>query len=144
MDLNKPFQFETSACASSMRDAAEGIPALSSRLQTTLEVEGVLRLFFQEVGPRFSLQGLSFKHALEEVDIHIGRRGRHRCSYQLTLNENRLGELICHRGASFTEEELISLERWLCALIYPLRNALLYRKALRRSLQDPLTGVGNR
>ncbi|RMD71663.1 MAG: GGDEF domain-containing protein, partial [Gammaproteobacteria bacterium] len=33
---------------------------------------------------------------------------------------------------------------WLCALIYPLRNALLYRKALRRSLQDPLTGVGNR
>ena len=43
-----------------------------------------------------------------------------------------------------SEHEQQLLEVLLCALIYPLRNALLYEQALTQALKDPLTGVNNR
>jgi len=36
------------------------------------------------------------------------------------------------------------MEDMLCQLVYPLRNCLLYQQALNSSLQDSLTGLGNR
>jgi diguanylate cyclase (GGDEF)-like protein len=36
------------------------------------------------------------------------------------------------------------LERLICALHYPLRNAVLYTVAINSAHKDPLTGIGNR
>ncbi len=141
MELMRPLILDTSACSRGPA-AKEGYLALTSRLQTTLRVEEVLGIFFEEVGPLFALQGLDFRHALGEN--HLGKRTGHRCRYRLTLEERELGELTCYRDRPFEEETLARFERWLCTLVYPLRNALLYQEALHRSLKDPLTGVGNR
>jgi diguanylate cyclase (GGDEF)-like protein len=55
-----------------------------------------------------------------------------------------MGELVFRRNQRFSEQELGNLESLLSALLYPMRNALLYRAATQTALRDPLTGAGNR
>jgi diguanylate cyclase (GGDEF)-like protein len=55
-----------------------------------------------------------------------------------------MGELAFERDRRFSEDELAQLESLLASLLYPMRNALLYRTAMLSALRDPLTGAGNR
>lgn len=55
-----------------------------------------------------------------------------------------MGELIFRRNQRLMEDELGQLESLLSTLLYPMRNALLYRAATRSALRDPLTDTGNR
>jgi diguanylate cyclase (GGDEF)-like protein len=55
-----------------------------------------------------------------------------------------LGELTFRRNQRFSEDELGQLESLLASLLFPLRNALLYRAAVQSALRDPLTETGNR
>jgi diguanylate cyclase (GGDEF)-like protein len=78
------------------------------------------------------------------VNILLGKHMRHSCNYQLSTNGEALGEITFFRRKALSEEELATLENLICALIYPLHNALLYHTALQSALIDPLTGVKNR
>jgi diguanylate cyclase (GGDEF)-like protein len=62
----------------------------------------------------------------------------------LELKEHPLGELKISRRKQFSEDEITKIKNILCGLLYPLRNALLFRKALESAHTDPLTGIGNR
>ncbi len=55
-----------------------------------------------------------------------------------------MGDLLFRRNQRFTEQELGNLESLLSCLLYPMRNALLYRAATQSALRDPLTETGNR
>jgi diguanylate cyclase (GGDEF)-like protein len=44
----------------------------------------------------------------------------------------------------FLPKETHLLETLLCALVYPLRNAILYKRALETAFKDPVTGISNR
>jgi diguanylate cyclase (GGDEF)-like protein len=55
-----------------------------------------------------------------------------------------LGELVFRRNQRFSEQEQGNIESLLAALLYPMRNTLLYRAATQSALRDPLTGTGNR
>src|SRR5690606_5276548 len=74
----------------------------------------------------------------------LGERASHSASYRLSHEGEYLGELIFRRQKRFSEQELAQLESLLASLLYPLRNALLYRSALQSALRDPLTNAGNR
>ena len=49
-----------------------------------------------------------------------------------------------YKRSNFTSYELCDLEELLCALIYPVKNALMYEIALKSAYRDPLTGLNNR
>ena len=55
-----------------------------------------------------------------------------------------LGDLVFRRNQRFSDHEQAQLESLLSTLLFPIRNALLYRAATQRALRDPLTGTGNR
>jgi diguanylate cyclase (GGDEF)-like protein len=55
-----------------------------------------------------------------------------------------LGELVFRRNQRFSEQEQGNLESLLSTLLFPMRNALLYRAATQSALRDPLTDTGNR
>ena len=116
----------------------------STALQTTLDLELLLATFSREVNAFVEHAALSFD--LDEKHIHFktARTKRHRCNYRLTLSDDFIGELRFYRERKFDAQEVTLLEQLLTALIYPLRNALLYREALQAALEDPLTGLGNR
>ena len=117
---------------------------LTRVLQTTLSLPLLLELFYTELAERLPLDGLSYVNPEPPCDCRHGRRARHSCSYNLALSGAGLGELVVYRRHAFTGEEIARLENYLCCLLYPLRNALLYHAALAQAHKDPLTGIRNR
>ncbi len=123
---------------------ASKVLALTSILQTTLETNELLALFSRELTRFVNFDGLTYH--LESLDIHIdlGQKSRHSCDYQLIVSGEPLGDLMLYRAYPFQPSELETIENLMAGLLYPLRNALLYYRAVQSALIDPLTGVKNR
>lgn len=113
-------------------------------LQTTLQVEELMDLFSVHLQPSVPHDSYVFTDESNELEWRAGKAGRHICSYNLMLENDLLGELCLTRGKRFSDLELATIEAYLCRLLYPLRNALLYRQALQSAYVDPLTNTRNR
>jgi len=117
---------------------------LGLQLQTSLKAEKILAIFFQGVQQLIPLKGLNYQHRASDLHLKLGERAHHCASYSLSNDGEHLGELEFQRNKRFSEHELSQLESLLACLLFPLRNALLYRTATQSALRDPLTGTGNR
>lgn len=117
---------------------------LNLRLQTYLEADRILELFFTEVQRLIPLSALSYQLDSCNLRLEFGERANHSAGYRLNHDGEYLGELTFRRNQRFSENELSQLESLLASLLFPLRNALLYRAALQSALRDPLTETGNR
>lgn len=117
---------------------------LGLQLQTSLEPERILSVFFREIQRLVPLDALHYRHDTADLRLEFGQRGHHSVSYSLSHEGEHLGELVFRRNQRLSEEELGQLESLLATLLYPMRNALLYRAATRSALRDPLTQTGNR
>lgn len=117
---------------------------LSLQLQTSLEPQRILGLFFREIQRLVPLDTLIYQHKASDLRLEFGLRGHHSISYSLSHEGEHLGDLMFRRNQRFSEQEQCNLESLLSALMYPMRNALLYRAATQSALRDPLTDTGNR
>jgi diguanylate cyclase (GGDEF)-like protein len=117
---------------------------LSLQLQTSLEPQRILGLFFREIQRLVPLDALSYTHKASDLRLEFGVRGHHSVSYSLSHEGEHLGELVFRRNQRFNVQEQANLESLLSALLYPMRNTLLYRAATQSALRDPLTDTGNR
>lgn len=117
---------------------------VSHILHSSLVADEILRQFSIEVSKDVRIDGLIFVNADEQLEVQIGEAERHSLEYTITLHDNRLGQLQLSRSLPFSEAEIIALEDFTTALVYPLHNAFSYARAIRSSFQDPLTGVSNR
>jgi len=117
---------------------------LSLQLQTSLEPQRILGLFFRETQRLVPLDALVYQHKPSDLRLEFGQRGHHSISYSLSHEGESMGELVFRRNQRFSDQEQGHLESLLSALLYPMRNALLYRTATRSALRDPLTDTGNR
>lgn len=119
---------------------------LTAALGRHLELEALIDHFSRRIGDVLPHDSLSFRHELAgdwRVIAH-GSGGRHSCSYELKVEDMHLGTLRVTRRQRFEESELATLEQLVGVLVYPLRNALLYRRAQYDAATDPLTGLSNR
>lgn len=126
------------------RRFASKILAMTGVLQTTLETNELINLFARELARFVRFDGISYQLSELRIDISLGRLSKHSCSYQLIVSGEALGELRMFRSYPFQQGELETVENLLSGLLYPLRNALLYHRAVQSALIDPLTGVKNR
>lgn len=117
---------------------------IASKLQTTLDIKLLIKLFFDEVVKQVPCESIVYEDVAKGLEIRLGDPGRHSCSYTLQVEEREMGNLTFTRRSKFTELELKRIEYLLCVLVYPLRNGLMYREATQAALRDPLTGVFNR
>ena len=117
---------------------------LGNLLQTTLEVEKLVELFSKHAQSVVRHNSASFEAEEQKIRTSVGIPQRFTCTYDVVLLEDYLGTLTFTRSEQFTEEEMGLIEYMLAGLVHPLRNAYLYREALRRASHDPLTGLNNR
>ncbi|WP_305907260.1 GGDEF domain-containing protein [Methylomarinum sp. Ch1-1] len=117
---------------------------ISSALQTTLDFNELIAIFCDKIQAMIPHNGVLYRNPLFNLEYHTGISTRHSCSYSLSLEEQSLGELKLMRQQRFSDKELNYLETLLCCLIYPLKNATLYRQALQMAYTDPLTKTKNR
>ena len=117
---------------------------ITQSLQTSLDPGRLVEMFSMEVGTLIVHQGVRYLNGDLDLDLELGRQAQHSCSYKLKLGDEPLGQLTFRRNQKFSNAEIEALERLLCSLLYPLRNALLYQDALQLAQKDPLTGICNR
>lgn len=117
---------------------------LTGLLQTSLDLETVLGVFHEFIRELLHHDSASYHFADAGLTYQFGEPARHHCRYALAISGENLGELTLSRQQRFSPAELEIFENLLCTLLYPLRNALLYRQAREAALIDPLTGVQNR
>ena len=123
---------------------SETAARISQRLQTSLDPEQVVRTFAGMLEESVPFDGMRYDN--QEIGIHVesGRQSRHSCAYTLIVEDEAVGEIAFFRGRKFSSEELEAIENLTSALAYPLRNAVLYQRAIRHAKRDPLTGLYNR
>lgn len=119
---------------------------LVAQLARHLELDPLLAHFSRLAGEYVPHDSLSFRHefAGSERAVVVGATARNTSSYQLTVEDTRLGTLSLSRRRRFDENELHTVEQLLGVVVYPLRNALLYYRALHDAATDRLTGLANR
>lgn len=117
---------------------------LAGLLQTSLEIESVLNYFLQAAQQLVKFDAAHFSFEERNVNLKYGKTQRHRCSYRLRLAGEFLGELVFTRRRRFSEQEMEQLENLMSQLIFPLRNAVWYQRALQAAKVDILTGANNR
>lgn len=125
-------------------DVANAVISLANALQSTLEVDGLFDRLDQSLRPVSGHDFLLYDHPREGIRLQIGGVCLNAVSYDVVLLDEGLGTLTLGRKHPYAEEELQAIEALLCALVYPLRNAILYRRALETAFKDPVTGVNNR
>lgn len=119
-------------------------PRLTAILQRSLDLPELLTLFFTEVQAVVHSDSCLYENKAENVSIELGSKAPHSARFRLLTHEDFLGEVEFTRKSKFTTKEINSLETLIATLIYPIRNALRYREALKSALTDSLTGAGNR
>ncbi|WP_095094852.1 GGDEF domain-containing protein [Pseudomonas sp. Irchel 3A5] len=120
------------------------VQQLGQQLQTSLEAERILGMFFRGVQRLVPLDGLNYEYAESDLYMQMGERAPHSVSYNLSNEGEVLGLFTFERSVRFSEEEFAALESLMTCILFPLRNALLYRAAMQSALRDPLTETGNR
>jgi len=125
-------------------EQAEARLKLTAKLQTTLDLRELLELFLRQLRELLPVDGLEYSNTAKGINMPLGRKGIHSCDYRLITQQDNLGALVFSRSKRFSEAELAAVEMLVGTLIYPLRNALLYRDAVQTAMRDPLTGTGNR
>lgn len=117
---------------------------IASLLHTSLSVEEIIGQFSKEIREILPHANLAYIYEKQNINLILGESARHSCTYELSINDQHLGYLSLTRNKKFSEQEIQQLEKLICAVHYPLRNAILYHEALNAAHKDPLTGVGNR
>jgi diguanylate cyclase (GGDEF)-like protein len=113
-------------------------------LQTTLDLKAMILLFSKEASNTVGHSGITYRHAESHTDLNIGRITKHSCSFQLLVENQKLGEISFMSGKPFTHKQCDQLEFLLASLVYPLRNALHYLLSYQKTITDALTGKSNR
>ena len=142
--LVNPLQTHGTVFPTAPENLGPRVLELSSILQTTLDVEAQIELFGKEIQRHLAIDGLQYTLPNDESTVYYGREASHRATYDLKLEDKTLGSIRVCREVPFVDKEIRSLENLLCALVYPLRNALSYKQAVELASRDPLTGVYNR
>jgi diguanylate cyclase (GGDEF)-like protein len=118
---------------------------LSGKLQTTLEVDAVIELFANALQSQFDYDTFDYRNQDNNIEILLGENpGRNRLEYELNILDTSLGHISISRTRRYKKREIEQIENLLTTLLYPLRNALLYRAAIESAFIDSLTGVKNR
>jgi len=120
------------------------VTRLALKLQQTIELAPLLQIFCQETVNLIPCDSVRYQNKMNVFNYQAGEINVHRCRYQLELEGESLGEIECTRKKPFSMRETDLIERLLSLLIYPLRNALLYQKAVAEAHRDPLTQISNR
>ncbi len=117
---------------------------LSYRLQQTLDLNAMLKLFCEKAAELVPAASVAYRNDAYRIFEYFGEQQSFKCQYSLEIENQSLGLVECTAKRNFTEKELLRLEHLLSVLVFPLRNALMYREAVQSAEKDPLTQLGNR
>ncbi|RUO28815.1 GGDEF domain-containing protein [Aliidiomarina sedimenti] len=123
-----------------------GTELLLQQLQKSLELESILNSYYTFIQSELDLLSLSYQHQdIQSVLMrHVAGLEAPCKVHQLRLNGNFLGELHYYFSTSPSKQQLSWLKHCEVNLLYPLHNALQFRRLRFQAVRDHLTNLGNR
>lgn len=155
MDRNdkatQPVDFNQAKVVSTFKDLGRQIhenndvvSRLTRKLQTSLDIPTIVEIFYSELNKLIKVGQFRFQ-CPESQTVSLGSGGGpHSCQFNLAIEDIQLGKLKVSRRKKFSEEEISIIEFLAATLVFPLKNALLYRQAVSNAMTDELTGLGNK
>lgn len=117
---------------------------LVEMLHRKLDLDLLLEAFHIQTQALVAFDGLEYEFEGLKHCVMQGGRRQHHLSFDLALGERALGTMHFYRSRGFSAREERELERLALHLVYPIRNALEYRRVIQRTLISPVTGLENR
>ncbi len=118
--------------------------ALLEQLQTTLEIDKLLNIFSMEASKYIEFSGLYFKKDNISASIRGSKKAKSERRFELKINNEFIGVLTYTINSPISLTNFSILNKLHKKLVYPLRNAVQYKKAMSLAMQDSLTELGNR
>lgn len=117
---------------------------LCHKLQTSLEVDVLLSHYFAYLQNTVGIKGLAYHSTPNKLSFQLGITTAFQHRQDLHAECDYLGELALYGEKAFEKNTRQKLNKLSSLLVYPLRNALTYRRVKFSAQTDFLTGVGNR
>lgn len=117
---------------------------LSDLLSRYLDLTPIIEAFTSQIQSDIPHTGYQFKTPDLATTITQGDTEGFEVNYHLKIQDRHLGSLSLYRRHGFSDTEVSDLEDFLCALVHPLKNSMMYQTALKTAYQDPLTDLSNR
>lgn len=111
---------------------------ISDLLSRHLDIEQVVKIFMAEIADEIDYCA-GYRFVCEDVEVRIeqGDIGPANAQYRLKKqNQLLVGELTLFRRTKFNSRDLYELEDLMCALIRPVKNALMYQVALKSAYRE--------
>ncbi len=126
-------------------DLREKMLQITASLQTSLELVRLIGLFSEHVQGLVPHEGMEYSHASCGTNaILVGENGVFHAEIALNVGEESVGTLGIARNCPITPAEANTVRHLSATLLFPLRNALMYKAAREGAIRDPLTGLHNR
>ncbi len=129
----------------------QNLAQLSHVLQFSLETDKILQSFFKQIKHTFKLTKLLFINNEYDISLILGTKfnssqlsNKYIKKFELFYQNEYLGEINLASKHKFSPSKILELKYYINFLILPLKNSLLYRKALKATKTDPLTNLANR
>ena len=113
-------------------------------LQSSLDLETIIEQFLTATNSRVKIDGLSYQEEERNITLKLGKQSAHSCGYRLLTSHDNFGEVTFHRASRFSDDELEQIEDLLVLLLVPISNALKYRDAVKKAIQEPLIAINDR
>ena len=117
---------------------------LLNRLQSTVDPEILLAIFYQQVSQYLPLCNIRLVANNFELKVLVPEAGGYCISQRLAINDKSFGCIKCYFTDKPTIAQVKLLKKLAKVLRYPLNNAIQYQKVKHMALTDNLTGLANR
>jgi hypothetical protein len=138
MNARAPLNLISNETLETAQNANLNYNDIISVLHTTLEFDKLIAIFSNRIIGMVPHSAYAYINYEMSQSIRKGVFTKHSCSYALQFDKQPLGEFSLMRNHRFEDDELQLLETLLCCLIYPLKNATLYHKALKMAQAQPI------
>jgi len=118
--------------------------AFMAQLQTTLDIDLLLKIFSIEAARYVDFSGLYFKGQNLNKALRGSREAKKEHRFELKIGDDFIGTLTYGINSPISLTNSKVLEQLHLCLMYPIKNAIAYNSAIQLAMQDALTGLGNR
>ena len=95
----------------------ESISALALKLQPSIEITPLMNTFCEETAKLVPCDSVTYTHDAEDLRFNIGLEQAHHCNYELVLEGELLGEVLCSRKKPFSmkiDNRISALQQLAC------------------------------
>lgn len=96
-----------------------------------LNLNRLLDVFWSQSAAMVQASSLRYRNSDQNIEEHYGHAGRHSATYNLTYQNEKLGELMFTFAHRVDEDTLATAEDLIALLMPAVKNALAYQSACR-------------